>query len=162
MLPRLAYPSWHVTCFRSRGAFGLFRVCGESRFRQRLVLHHQSQHRVARSSRFSHRNGQVSSLLAVEPSGHFAYVANSGSDTVSAYTINAGTGLLTPIGLPIATGQIPFSVAVEPLGHFAYVANISSDNVSAYTINATTGALKPIAGSPFKAGSNPVSIVTAK
>ncbi len=39
---------------------------------------------------------------------------------------------------------------------FAYV--ISDSGVSAYTIDATSGALKPVAGSPFAAGSGPISI----
>jgi len=40
----------------------------------------------------------------------------------------------------------------------AYVANEMSNNISAYTINFTTGALTAIPGSPFQAGSGPVSV----
>src|SRR6266849_2313018 len=95
----------------------------------------------------------------------FAYVANDGSSNVSAYTINSTTGALSPVtGSPFAAGSFPFSVAVDPTGKFAYVANACgvtctvSGNVSAYTIDSTTGALSPVPGSPFAAGSFPISV----
>ena len=92
-------------------------------------------------------------LVTFEPSGRFAYVANYGAGTVSAYTINATTGALTAIaGSPFAAGTSPWIVTVDPTGKFAYVANTGSSNVSAYTINAATGALTAIAGGPFAAG----------
>jgi len=49
---------------------------------------------------------------------------------------------------------------VDTTGQFAYVANASSNNVSAYAINRTTGALAPAPGSPFAAGTFPVSVAT--
>ena len=43
--------------------------------------------------------------IAVDPTGKFLYVVNGGSSTVSAYTINASTGALTPVsGSPFDTG----------------------------------------------------------
>ena len=74
----------------------------------------------------------------------FAYVANYGTNDVSAYTINASTGTLTSVGAVVAAGTGPHSVTVDPSGKFAYVANWSSNNVSAYTINASTGVLTPV------------------
>ena len=95
----------------------------------------------------------------------FAYVANEGSNNVSAYTINRTTGVLSPVpGSPFAAGSFPFSVVVDPTGKFAYVVNrcgnvfCSVGNVSAYTIDSTTGALSPVPGSPFAAGSQPISV----
>jgi DNA-binding beta-propeller fold protein YncE len=91
--------------------------------------------------------------------GQFAYVVNSGDNTVSGYTINARSGALTPIpGSPFAAGSYPRSVAVDPAGRFAYVTNASAANVTVYTINATSGALTPILGSPFAAGAFPNSV----
>jgi YVTN family beta-propeller protein len=80
--------------------------------------------------------------------------------TVSAFTINAATGALTPVtGSPFAdAGTGADSVAVDPSGTFAYVANYGSNNVSAFTINATTGALAPVSGSPFDAGLKPTFV----
>jgi len=99
--------------------------------------------------------------VAVDASGKFAYVANGGSDNVSAYTINAATGALTNVGA-FAAGTLPLSVTVDPSGKFAYVANTQSANVSAYTINASTGALSEVRGSPFDAGAGPFSVTTTR
>ncbi len=93
--------------------------------------------------------GPLSVAIAPDPTGKFgkfAYVANSSSNSVSMYTIDALTGVLTLIGR-IAAGTSPSSVAVDPSGKFSYVANggygPNTASVSAYTINATTGALTP-------------------
>ena len=84
----------------------------------------------------------------------FAYVANNDSDNVSAYTINASTGVLTPAGTTVAVvGSGPQSVTVDPSGKFAYVANDRSYDVSAYTINAATGALTSLGTVRARAGS---------
>ena len=93
--------------------------------------------------------------VAVDPTGKFAYVANSGSNDVSMYTIDTTTGTLTSIG-PIAAGTGPTSVAVDPTGKFAYVANSGSNDVSMYTIDTTTGTLTSIG--TIDAGSSPTSI----
>ena len=53
--------------------------------------------------------------VVVDPSGKFAYVANSGSNDVSMYTINATTGALTSLGT-IAAGTGPVSVASGSCG----------------------------------------------
>ena len=48
--------------------------------------------RAVAGSPFAAGGGPYS--VTVDPSGRFAYVANSGDDTVSAYTINSSTGAL--------------------------------------------------------------------
>ena len=84
--------------------------------------------------------------LAPPLRAQFAYVANSGDNTVSAYSIGAN-GALTPVpGSPFAAGSEPVSVAVDPTGKFAYVANPSGNNVSAYSIGCQRG---PDAGPRF-------------
>ncbi len=126
--------------------------------------------------------GSYPASVTVDPRGKFAYVANSGSNDVSAYAINASTGALTSIkcgGGPgcstttpkfFVAGTSPHSITVNPNGKFAYVANSGSNDVSAYAINASTGALTLIdcGGVPgwcstttpkfFVAGTNPQSI----
>ena len=103
------------------------------------------------------RNGNLEMAMtrgttAVAYTPKFAYVANQNSNNVSAYSINATTGVLTSVGAAVAAGTLPFSVSVDPSGKFAYVANRNSANVSAYSINATTGALTPIDADPVTAG----------
>lgn len=83
----------------------------------------------------------------------FAYVANSASNSVSAYTINASTGALSEVAdSPFTAGIGPTSVAVDPAGRFAYVANGNSgnftDTISVYTINPATGALSSVGATP--------------
>jgi len=102
------------------------------------------------------------SSVAVDPTGKFAYVANSGTNNVSMYTINGTTGALTFTGR-VPAGIGPASVAVHPSGKFAYVANESNfdslaGNVSMYTIDSTTGALTSI-GSPVAADFGAHSVV---
>ena len=90
--------------------------------------------------------------VALDPSGKFAFVANSDS-TVSAYSVNASTGMPTAVaGSPFAAGERSGSVTIHPSGKFVYVTNENSSDVSSYSINATSGVLSPILGSPFAAG----------
>lgn len=89
-----------------------------------------------------------------------AYVANQGSNDVSAYTINATTGALTSVGAAVAAGTTPSAVTVSPNGSFAYVTNSGSNNVSAYTINATTGALTSV-GAAVTAGTTPSAVTVS-
>jgi DNA-binding beta-propeller fold protein YncE len=98
--------------------------------------------------------------VAVDPTGKFAYVANQGDGTVSAYTIDPSTGALKTItGSPFTAGSGPHSVAVDPTGKFAYVANSGDGTVSAYSIG-FNGALTQLTslGSPFLAGIEPFSV----
>ena len=85
----------------------------------------------------------------------FAYVANSGDNTISIYTVNAADGKLRHNGYAM-TGAGPQSVMVDPSGKFAYVANYGSNTVSCYTINAATGALT--SAGTVTAGTSPYSV----
>jgi 6-phosphogluconolactonase len=95
--------------------------------------------------------GQFPYSLAIDPTGHFAYAANAGSNNVYSYTIDSQSGALTQVGLPIAAGTRPLSVAVDPWGQFVYTANTGSSDVSAFAIN-FDGSLRKVIGSPFPAG----------
>lgn len=98
--------------------------------------------------------------LTVDPSGKFVYVANhfngTGGNSVSAYTINTSTGVLTSAGVDVGTGTSPVSITVDPSGRFAYVANYGSANISTYTIDSTKGLLTSTG--VVTAGTNPNSI----
>jgi DNA-binding beta-propeller fold protein YncE len=105
--------------------------------------------------------------VAVDPSGKFAYVANAGAGTVSAFTIDTTTGVLTPIDADPNTGGVqnfaagtnPTALTVDPNGKFVYVANnetVGSTTVSAFVINTTTGALT--SAGTVSAGTGPSSL----
>jgi 6-phosphogluconolactonase len=99
--------------------------------------------------------------VAVNPSGTFAYTPNTGAGTVSGFSIDPASGVLTPtVGspYPIGIGTGPSWMAFTPNGAYAYVANDLGNNVSAFSIDPATGALTPIAGSPYAAGTEPTSL----
>jgi len=105
------------------------------------------------------RAGLATEALAIDPSGNFAYVTNSGTNTVYAYAVDPASGALRAVaGSPFATGAGPVAIAIDPAGKVAIVANQTSGNVSAFTINATTGAFTQAPGSPFATGATPTSV----
>jgi 6-phosphogluconolactonase len=105
-------------------------------------------------------------FVITDPGGRFLYALNCGADcsgtgsgNIAAYTIDQGTGALTPVaGSPFTAGQWPYSLAVDPTGQFAYVANAGSGDVYAFAINSLSGVLTQI-GSSLPAGTRPLSIV---
>ncbi len=90
-----------------------------------------------------------SEQMVVDPLGRFAYVANlvsnaSSLSTISMYTINSATGVLTPTTpATVPTGWFPQEIAIDPLGRFVYTANTDDSTVSMFTVNQTTGVLTP-------------------
>lgn len=110
------------------------------------------------------------SQMRLAQSIEFLYVTNEGSNNVSAYTIDAISGALTPVaGAPFAAGLQPVAAAVDPTGKFAYVVDVDCihspscgqgppSDVSAYKIDATSGRLNKVKGSPFSVGSNVHSV----
>jgi 6-phosphogluconolactonase (cycloisomerase 2 family) len=80
----------------------------------------------------------------------FAYSTNQGSNSISEWTINDGTGALTTVAAsPIADKNGPRLIAAAPSGAFVYTGN-SNNSISEYNVNATTGALTLVSGSPVK------------
>lgn len=106
--------------------------------------------------------------VAVTPDGKFLYVANQFDGTVTKFSVDA-SGVLTQ-GPVVSVGTAPSAMAITADGGFLYVANTST--ISAFAIcnqviiscnNPTSpdGSLTVVAGSPFSAGIEPVSIVAA-
>ena len=99
--------------------------------------------------------------MTIDPSSKFLYLANGSSNGIAAYAIDPTTGGLANTG----RGQ-PFSCGLgshvacrhEPSGKYLYAINQQSNNVSGYTIAPETGTLTSVLGSPFQAGTAPVSI----
>jgi 6-phosphogluconolactonase (cycloisomerase 2 family) len=102
--------------------------------------------------------------VIADPSGRFVYVANDFSNDVSHFSVDVTTGALTP-STPVTARDAPAAIAltagpapVMVTPRFAYVANQNSNNISGFRIDATAGTLIAIAGSPFPAGTGPVSV----
>lgn len=88
---------------------------------------------------------------------NFLFAGNSGSNNVSAFSIDPATGVLTSVpGSPFATGGdaggiAGMSLTATPDDKFLIAANGKSMTISVFRI-ALNGALSPVVGSPFASG----------
>jgi len=89
----------------------------------------------------------------------FLYTANVQDGTISAFTANDGSGVLTPVsGSPYTSGKSIGSVVAsltftDSGNFFLYASDPQAMTINAFTIDGGTGALTPVSGSPFAAGS---------
>ena len=101
--------------------------------------------------------------VAMDPGGRFLYAPNyvwSSSTTVSAFSLDAGTGALTEVtGSPFAADGGASWAVVDPSGKYAYVANLESSTVVAYSIDQDSGALTRVGS--YAAGATASDFVTA-
>ena len=89
----------------------------------------------------------------------FAFIANSGSGNVSAFTVSSN-GVLSPLpGSPFPAGAGAEFMALDSVHKFLYVSNQNSDNLSAFSVNTSTGVLTVVPGSPFATGASPHGVV---
>ncbi len=95
----------------------------------------------------------------VSPKGNFLFVANfsaNNAGSISVFTINATTGVLTPVTGSPFTGSGPANgITIDPTGNFLYVA---ANGVDAYTVNQTTGALTAVTGAPYTTPAAPFGV----
>ena len=93
----------------------------------------------------------------LEPRGRFLYVNNTGSNSISAFSIDQASGQLSAVtGSPFATDAMPSTPIPDPSGKFVYVASRVASNVSSYAIDQNTGALTLINTLPT--GTSPTSV----
>jgi 6-phosphogluconolactonase len=84
------------------------------------------------------------------------FVASQGDSSVSSFSIDLSTGLLTANGSGVATGGVPSVTLLAPSGTVLFIANSGSNNISTYTVK-TDGTLTA-AGSTQPAGMTPLSM----
>ena len=88
-------------------------------------------------------NGRKSTAeCLVHPSGKFLYVSNRGHETITAYTIDQETGLLTYVENEPTGGKEPRNFFIDPSGKWLLAENQNSDTVYVFSIDQQTGALK--------------------
>jgi 6-phosphogluconolactonase (cycloisomerase 2 family) len=91
-------------------------------------------------------------FVAITPAETFAYISD-GVTGVSAYSVNATTGALTPLpGAPFTAGPGPAAMAMTPNGKFLYVATTPA--VAQFAIN-SDGSLTSV-GTPVAFTSPPI------
>jgi 6-phosphogluconolactonase len=104
--------------------------------------------------------------IATTKNRKFLYVANRGTDNVTAFAIDSTTGLLTRIPSsggktnPISTGgKSPKGMSISTNSSFLYVANSDSGNVTVFKIEAD-GLLTLVSPTPIPVGSkNPNALI---
>jgi len=80
--------------------------------------------------------------VQAHPSGRFLFTSNRGHDTIAAFCIDSGSGLLKGIGHFPTGGRTPRHFAMSPCGRFLVVANQDSDTVTVFAIDCQTGGLR--------------------
>ena len=93
-----------------------------------------------------------------DPSTKFLYTANTGDGTISGFSIDSSTGMLTPVpGSPFSATKAPapgflviMQLAVDPSGKFLYATNTPDMSISIFSISAT-GALSLVGNTPVSA-----------
>jgi 6-phosphogluconolactonase (cycloisomerase 2 family) len=99
--------------------------------------------------------GTTPTLLTIDPSGGFLYTAE-GSGDVSIFSIDSGSGALTPVlGSPFPVGIIPISMKLS--GNFLFLGGQGSPAglIEVFSVNA--GALSPV-GAFSTDGANPYGL----
>jgi len=88
-------------------------------------------------------SGGLGMAAAVSPNGKFLYIANGGSNNISAYTIGSHCEVTNVAGSPFATadGGSPDGIIVTGDNTTVAVAEPNNLSVTTYAINGTTGAL---------------------
>lgn len=86
------------------------------------------------------------------PDGRFLYVSERTSSTVSAFSVDAVDGKLTPLDSYPTVAQ-PRAFGIDPAGRVLIAAGQSSNSVQTFTIDAESGRLSPVA--EFGVGKNP-------
>lgn len=102
--------------------------------------------------------------MVADRAGRFVYVANlvsnaSDAATISMYTIDPTTGILTPTTpATVPTGFLPQGIAIDPSGKFVYTANSDDNTISMFTINQGTGVLTPTVPATVATRWSPLSV----
>jgi 6-phosphogluconolactonase len=100
-------------------------------------------------------SGNITNVSVVCASaGRFAYVVDEQANKIFGFTIDGGSGGLTPMPTsPFAAPTFPGSMVADPSSRFLYVASSGASGmigtILAYSINQSTGALTAIKGFQF-------------
>jgi 6-phosphogluconolactonase (cycloisomerase 2 family) len=115
----------------------------------------------ALSAGTSTATGSAPLAIASEPTGRFLYTADSGSSTVSGFTVDQSSGALAPLASgPVATGSHPISVIADYSGKYLLVLSDTSKALLSYSIDPTTGVLTPVGTAATGVSPKGISIST--
>jgi len=101
------------------------------------------------------------SMMMTQAPENLAFVSNSGSGTVSAFTVSASGSLAPVSGSPFASGAGAEFMAFDSVHNFLFVSNQNANSLSVFSVNTATGMLTALPGSPFTTGSRPTGVAVA-
>ncbi len=102
-------------------------------------------------------NSYADTSVAVDPTGQYLFVAETGTQGVRALTIAPNGGLSEIKGSPYPTGAGPSAVLVSQSGANVYVANRTNGTISQFALD-PSGALTPLATASITTGATPASL----
>lgn len=79
--------------------------------------------------------------ILMHPSGKVLYATNRGHNSVAVFSVQAGTGHLSPIQYVSTQGKTPRNADFDPTGKWLLVSNQDSDNAVVFHIDQKTGRL---------------------
>jgi 6-phosphogluconolactonase len=80
--------------------------------------------------------------VRVHPTGRWVYASNRGEDSIAAFSVDAKSGKLTPLGNTPTQGVQPRNFFIEPSGKWLLAANQKTNNVIVLEVDARTGKLQ--------------------
>jgi 6-phosphogluconolactonase len=96
--------------------------------------------------------------IHVTPNGHFLYASERTSSTLSAFRIDAESGMLSVIG-SVPTEKQPRGFNIDPTGRYLAAVGELSDGMTVYSIDQSSGALTRLASYPVGKKPNWVEFV---
>jgi 6-phosphogluconolactonase (cycloisomerase 2 family) len=103
-------------------------------------------------------NASQPQLLLMDPAGAFLYVMNTGSNNISVFSIDSGSGALTEVAnSPFLIGALPLNMLQAPSGNFLFVSLASQPNGLIASFSVTAGQLS-LLGTASTDGVNPYGL----
>ena len=90
--------------------------------------------------------------VIVDPSGKYLLVTNTFSNNISVFSIDSGSGAITPVaGSPFYANSGPGEILIPPSGDLVYVTNSGVGTVTGFIFSTSTGELTSV-GAPYFSG----------
>ena len=96
--------------------------------------------------------------MALTPDSSAFFIANSGDNTISAYSVSSDGSLKAQGSTPTA-GQFPVALTIDPSGKILFALDQQSGDISSYSISSTS--LTLVGSTPTQTPSSPSSIPSA-
>src|SRR5271166_1676811 len=103
--------------------------------------------------------GNGPDAAVIDPTGQYLLVTNNFSNNISVFSINSGTGVLTPVGSPVFANANPTNIVFTHSGLFVYVTNPGDGVVTGFSFDPANGTLTQLPSSPAISGMGAAALV---